>query len=98
MSGINEALLELESNAAAAFQEEHGTLEGFAKFWEDIRPGQLIQAKQIAGARNKLADEKQEIDKTVSMHERPCRSQMTAKQKAEFVGQHGLEAFQSLPA
>lgn len=89
-----ETLEKLRADYYAQFKQSRGTLEGVEAAWKEAEPEMVLAAQSLIKQASATAAREAEEQARLSTP----RSTMTAAQKAEFVHQHGVEAFQALPA
>jgi len=93
---ISDLFLEEKAYEAECFKATYGNLNGFDSHWQQKEAECLVRAKdkldQARAAARKANDTKP------ADHSGLKRSQMSVKEKADFVEAHGAEAFQALPA
>lgn len=107
---LSEALLRRKAKFVADYQDTHGGLEGVNTAWTEAEATELLEANRAVQDAELLeqaaARERAEAARRLAETPRPDtapapprvnRSALTPAQKAEYVGKHGLEAFQALP-
>jgi len=94
---ISDELLTLKAQEVENFKASHnGNLAGFNTHWETVESERLLEAKLRVDARNDSAKKKEEEKANDPKQCGLKRSEMTIKEKVEYISEHGAEKFAEL--
>lgn len=97
-TSVNDILTRNKIKAALEHRAKYGTDTGFEAVWNENRTDHeaaaLKEFEALEQQRHIERDRAEKLHKVTNQR----RSEMSDSQKASFVHEHGLEAFQGLPA